>query len=188
MKNAMMVALLVLLGAGWAGANLVQNGNFDSSAANWTLINTSGGGGGSYVSTGGNPGGFLEVSCWDGITSADGTRYWVQGLAVTPGTTYNLTFDYVAGGSYSRERVDYWQGPGYATGWIGWVSTPLGGVDNWTTKTASFTTPSNCNYIQIKFEQNSAWSSLCVDNVNLVPEPATVSLILLGLAGLLRRR
>ena len=68
---------------------------------------------------------------------------------------------------------------------------------NWTTYSGSFVAPANTDHLTIQFEANTgaaagSVSSMHVDNVDLhqavVPEPATLSLVGLGLLGVLMAR
>lgn len=111
-----------------------------------------------------------------------------QSFVCAPETTYTLDFVYnstgwVGAGINLKYMDSSW---GYIDyGWIDLLFSSTEGTGTWTPFSCTFTTPAGSGLTEVKFTMGG-WGNLYAENVNVVPEPA--SLLLLGLGGLVLRK
>lgn len=189
MKRCLLLVLAVGLVAS-SQANLVSNGGFESGDLTdwWT-----------YPYDASQSVTVQSVTVADGSFSAemvsgsdtDWQELGTNAMACDSETTYTLNLDY--------NKID-WAGAGiYITYWdSGWTVldgdwfditfTSEEGTGTWTPFSTDFTTVADTAHMEVKVSMGG-WGTMYVDNVSVVPEPATLGLI--GLGGLLlagRRR
>lgn len=197
-RLTMTLCLLVLLcAAGTAQANLITNGDFEttpwtlnngswtiySSLQGWTLYN-------SEVEVqkgmfgGTNPSNYVELDANNNIRIG-------QSVSLTPGATYQLSFDY-----FNRQQSTTSGSMQVLIGDYSFDTSALG--SQWTTLTTSFvyqgSSPSEILYL-LGTGKSDSYGAL-VDNISLVqtsptPVPGAVWLLgsaLVGLIGFKRRR
>lgn len=138
--------------------------------------------------------GALEISdngpSAPGLQAAEvpvGNDIRIRTIAVTPGQTVDVSWDYkVEGDGWFWGMLRFYADEN-ATTWLGQDAFAHDPTD-WTTR--SFTSsaiPAGANFVDVAFFNGTATTgSITVDNISVVPEPMTMSL--LGLGGLLLRR
>jgi hypothetical protein len=175
-----LIVLVCVIGlAAVATANFVDDGDFESGAMNWP--NGWGAGSSGTFVAGAGVGGSIG-----GVTNA-AEQYWHGFLDVADvggnwGTgDYTMTFQ-AKTDTVGTEVFFGWNGPGYAV----WApQTAL--TTEWATYTYTAPFPAGGQAVSgdIFLYQKGA-GTMTIDNVSLVPEPATLGLLAIG--GLLLRR
>jgi hypothetical protein len=189
MKKLLWMMMSVLVMGVGAQANLLTNGDFNTGDLTgwWTWVPDTATQSitvQSAVTYDSTPNALL-ASATDGSWQEMG-----QSFVCTAGTTYTLDFVYNStgwvGAGINLKYMD--SGWGYINyEWISLLSSSTEGTGTWTPFSYTFTTPAGVGLTEVKFTMGG-WGNLYVENVNVVPEPA--SLFLLGLGGLtlLRKR
>lgn len=178
MRAVVLVGVATLaLAVGSAKANLIVNGDFETGGfSGWTLSgNTS-----EAADT------FVGIDTVNGGThSADlgaegGLGYLEQKVAVTPGDTYFLSFDLQNdGGTPNQFQLE-------VDGNLKFILVDAGAF-GYGTHTLKF--KSTGSTADIKFGFQNDWAYYHLDNVSLVPEPASLAVVGLAAAtGLLTAR
>lgn len=182
MQKRMMCLLaagLMLSGSVWA--NLLTNGDFNAGDLSgwWTWVpdsvNQS-----ISIETAYTYDATPNARIWsatDGAWQEMGQSFAVaDGAAYVLSLVYNAT-DWANAGINLKYWDSSWNYVGYQ--WITLLTPPNSG--QWTSFVQAFTTPAGAAYAEVKFVMGG-WGTLYVDNVSVVPEPA--SLLMLGLGGL----
>jgi hypothetical protein len=184
-----LVGAVIAICATTAHANAVINGDFATDASSWTYNNLNVDGG--YLSSEGNPAGSFWVNHNGTNVGSDPDPRLSQVIATAVGEQYQLSFGYsgriITGGLGLGVDID---GVQLATYQI--LNT------NWLTASLVFTATTSATEIAFRSEINGSDYDARIDNVSVVryqgngqiPEPATLGLFGLGLAGLgaVRRR
>jgi hypothetical protein len=191
-KHLALIATLCLSGAATA-APLITNGGFDGSANGWTLLGGCATAG--YTAAGNGTGAVDMNSCGEANTDPS-VGQTVTGLNI--GQTYNLSWDQRLSDSHS--------GGGHGKTFAVFLGQDAGNLlsikeyldATWKTYTATFVASATSQLITFaaELDQRTAGVTLrtdvsyAVDNVSLtsVPEPASLALVCLGLAGMFARR
>ncbi|MFC1806566.1 hypothetical protein ACFL09_06265, partial [Planctomycetota bacterium] len=183
-RVCVVLSVVALLAASAFGANLATNGSFESGWTGWTPTipaGTSVGLGGGFGTTDGS-----NATIWNGANLPGGASITQGGLATTPGTWYDLRFDYgvyqaahthqmratVTGGSALVDRVVTATGPGPS----GTQFSPV-----------NFSFQADSGSTQIRFEdQTSLAASSSADSVldHVVVQPSTPTVLQPGGAGM----
>jgi len=185
--NKLAVVGLLAAAAATAHANLLTNGGFEAGTSGWTSsgMTCSGAGPNSSVATGGcvgidtDPGAHSGVNAMYFGTAAVGGGSFSQVLATTAGATYT---------------VDFW----LANGTFGGTSTPNDLLVEFAGQTLlSLTNVAAFGYghysyqviasgasSTLQFTSRQQPSFWVLDDVSVVPEPASLALVGLALAGL----
>lgn len=193
MKNKIALAALALCLSGAANANVLVNGNFESGLSGWTLTGVAGLASPPYFG-GGSPavdGVFMAVFN-QGEQPASGVLS--QSFATMAGHTYHVTFDYgtnngnwqqinaiVAAQDKSVLSDGFYGAPGP---WLRPFAFDFVAADSLSTLTFKDVAG---NWT---FSTDGLLDNVAVADANPVPEPASIALLALGLAGIgaLRRR
>ena len=202
---------VLLLGVGLPAAR-AQTSTFSSNDEGWTLVSfgdlslnnfaIAGNYAATYSATGGNPGGFIGTGDPDGgDTTFSAPAFFLGNRTVAIGTAF--TYDLMHSGANNYNATDLifqgngmrllWQAnPALAptTSWLN-VSVTLAPSAQWHVNTSNGAVAtmadfqnvfSNLNGIFIRAEYTSGGETDGLDNVHLVPEPSTTSLLVLALA------
>jgi hypothetical protein len=189
-----------------AQANLVQNGDFNAGLANWTYWNAPWGTvnvddagcpnpgnpePSAHHSTGGGSGGLYQLvpvptgvpltldADWTGDVSCPG---WAEVIMDDWAGGDPVAFMDGPAGPHVRAKKDGWGlNPPAQWDWETIQNSPSGGPFTIVSATGTL-------IVGTKLGSNPGNQWLCVDNISIVPEPATVALLGLGSLGLLRRR
>jgi hypothetical protein len=126
-------------------------------------------------------------------SATDGTwqELGTNAFEVDADTTYSLSLVYnEVGWVGAGINLKYWDADWTEVGsqqWIDLVYSTEEGTETWTAFGTDFTTAAGAVYMEVKIAQGG-WGTLYVDNVSVVPEPATLALMALGSTLLMRRR
>ena len=186
------VLLVACIMAVSAQANLVSNGDFETGDFTtwWSWTPDSDNQAVSIDSTIAIDTYSVKVECWESAAS------WLElgqsAIEVESETTYTLSLDYYeASTDYAGMGVNikYWDADWSlltdSANWFDVLSSSTAGTDTWETFSADITTVADARYMEIKITMGG-WGAVNIDNVSVVPEPATMTL--LGLGGLLLGR
>ena len=173
-----------------AGANLIQNGDFDDGQTGWGHQSAWGN---HYYTDG--PDTITAMGGWGNGVDWTNTSIWQNTGAVFQANTV-YTMDVVWRDPSSSSKLDNIQlvlqdttsGGSWVDVAIDTVSSPL--QDTWIQSTLTFDTASNPAVVGQGIGVSVRLSSptggwLHVDSVTLIPEPATMSLLVLGALGML---
>lgn len=128
----------------------------------------------------------MMVSASDGSWQELGTN----AFACSADTTYSLSLvynevDWVGAGI----NLKYWDAGWTVVGeqWIGLLDSATQGTGVWTPYSVDITSPAGAANMEVKIAMGG-WGTLYVEDVSVVPEPATIGLLAMGSTILLRRR
>jgi hypothetical protein len=166
------VAVLFLLSAGTANANLIVNGGFETGDfTGWTLTGATENGVDYGISTDQPYSGMY--SAWFG--AVEGMTYLSQSISTTPGQTYAASFwaaMYNEGDESQNEIQVFWNG----TDVLDASDVP---AMPWTFVSDTFTATSSSTEVTFGFNNVPGWFVL--DNVDIEPAPEPQASILCGL-------
>ena len=193
MKSSIATFTMMFVLVGAASANLLLNPGFSPDLSNWTV----------------NPTGSDEISTetWG---SHDGDGYMLAFSSWNGGDAVSLYQDVAAAPSYEY-TVDFWlEGE---TGWAGTFGASMIWLDSgknpvgtpvtldlmpwaattapWTNLSMQGTSPSGTAFVRVQLSADSSGTGAGkIDDITMIPEPTTLSLLGLAFAGLMgiRRR
>jgi hypothetical protein len=201
MSKKMLIGMLVVVLANVASAALTYNWNFDDGTAmGWAPI------GNTSPST-------CQVE-WIGMlpppnqafsnfglgmnnNGASNHLKWEIQKEITPGQSYTLSFDYKSMGEgtffavYAFDAAWNYLGLQQIYDYTAWGWAPSLNVNDplWTTKSAALNTyGGTAKFVALQLNSLPQWGLTLFDNVTLVPEPATLSILGLGALAMLRRK
>ena len=193
MKSSAVTILMVFALVGAASANLLLNPGFSPDLSNWTV--TPGGSDDVNVETWGSHDGdghMLAFSSWNGGEAAS----IYQDVAAAPATTYTVDL--------WLEGETGWAGTfGASLIWLDSGMTPVGTpvtkdlmpwasvTAPWTNLSMEGTSPIGTAFVRVQLSADSSGTGAGkLDDITMIPEPTTMSLLGLAFAGLMgiRRR
>jgi hypothetical protein len=200
---ALGIALFVVSASRVSATNLIANPGFETGdLTGWTVINASPYGGVSVRSDENDP---LAAGSFNAFASNLYSAAQIELQQSTPlGSagpgTVNYSFDLrldlsVRGGSFAVHIWDVNSGGGIIDQGPGLLQPNISADGSWHTFSGTFTAPSNVDHFEIEFDTSvpvpltgSSAEIMRIDNVSIsqVPEPSTISLVGLGLLGILK--
>lgn len=209
MRNTLVLCAITV--AGGAQANLVLNGGFENNVAggnidnmanatwNATVANSTGYGASEELDLY-NPTGYGPPPCEGNWKAAMHSK---AAAAMSDAFTLDLSAPLVVGQTYRLSfcavtNDDFFGGPGDLNIGISSSATAFGtliyntgaiAIGSWTTYSTNFVASSAATYLSVEtVATNTGWSHVDDFQVDVVPEPASLSALAIGALALLRRR